>query len=145
MTESNAPRSKASLKSIANLAIEGAATRAQILGIELSVAKDNAVKAAINAVIAVVFGLFALVFISVALLVCFWEDHRVFVSICLAVFYLVLFLVFLGRARGFSANLPFAFEETKQIITNDMIAIRNSLNSAGNKQSNGETNQNASK
>ena len=72
------------LFTILNQVVDGLATRLQIASIELSVAKNNAAKTAIYAVLAALFGLFALVFISVALLVIFWEDHRIFVSCCIA-------------------------------------------------------------
>lgn len=74
------------------------------------------------------FGLFALVFISVALLVIFWEDHRVFVSCCIAGAYLLLFLFFLGKARNLAANMPYAFEESRQILAADVAAFRASCN-----------------
>lgn len=57
------------LFTILNQVVDGLATRLQIASIELSVAKNNAAKTAIYAVLAALFGLFALVFISVALLV----------------------------------------------------------------------------
>ena len=86
------------LFTILNQVVDGLATRLQIASIELSVAKNNAAKTAVYTVLAALFGLFALVFISVALLVIFWEDHRVFVSCCIAGAYLLLFLFFLGKA-----------------------------------------------
>ena len=76
----------------------------------------------------VVFGLFALAFISVALLVIFWEDHRIFVSCCIAGVYLLLFLFFLGKARNLAANMPYAFEESRQILAADVAAFRASCN-----------------
>ena len=94
------------LFTILNQVVDGLATRLQIASIELSVAKNNAAKTAIYAVLAALFGLFALVFISVALLVIFWEDHRIFVSCCIAGVYLLLFLFFLGKARNLAANMP---------------------------------------
>lgn len=110
--------------SIINQVMDGLGTRLQIASIELSVAKNNAAKTAIYAVIAVLFGLFALVFISVALLVIFWDEHRIFVSCCLAGAYILLFLYFLGKARNLSANMPYAFEESRQILAADVAALR---------------------
>ena len=57
------------LFTILNQVVDGLATRIQIASIELSVAKNNAAKTAVYTVLAALFGLFALVFISVALLV----------------------------------------------------------------------------
>ena len=57
------------LFTILNQVVDGLATRLQIASIELSVAKNNAAKTAVYTVLAALFGLFALVFISVALLV----------------------------------------------------------------------------
>lgn len=116
------------LFTILNQLIDSLATRLQIASIELSVAKNNAAKTAIYAVLAALFGLFALVFISVALLVIFWEDHRVFVSCCIAGAYLLLFLFFLGKARNLAANMPYAFEESRQILAADVAAFRASCN-----------------
>ena len=114
------------LFTILNQVVDGLATRLQIASIELSVAKNNAAKTAIYAVLAALFGLFALVFISVALLVIFWEDHRIFVSCCIAGVYLLLFLFFLGKALA--ANMPYAFEESRQILAADVAAFRASCN-----------------
>ena len=114
------------LFTILNQVVDGLATRLQIASIELSVAKNNAAKTAIYAVLAALFGLFALVFISVALLVIFWEDHRIFVSCCIAGVYLLLF--FLGKARNLAANMPYAFEESRQILAADVAAFRASCN-----------------
>ena len=50
------------LFTILNQVVDGLATRLQIASIELSVAKNNAAKTAIYAVLAALFGLFALVF-----------------------------------------------------------------------------------
>lgn len=112
------------LFTILNQLMDGLATRLQIASIELSVAKNNALRTVINAVLAALFGLFALVFISIALLVIFWDTHRIFVSCCLAGFYLLLFLFFVGKARNLSANLPYAFEESRQIFAADVSALR---------------------
>lgn len=112
------------LFTILNQVMDGLATRLQIASIELSVAKNNALRAAVNAVLAALFGLFALVFISIALLVIFWDTHRIFVSCCIAGVYLLLFLFFVGKARNLSANLPYAFEESRQIFAADVAAAR---------------------
>ena len=116
------------LFTILNQVVDGLATRLQIASIELSVAKNNAAKTAVYTVLAALFGLFALVFISVALLVIFWEDHRVFVSCCIAGAYLLLFLFFLGKVRNLAANMPYAFEESRQILAADVAAFRASCN-----------------
>ncbi len=133
MTKSVPPKNDASLRSVLDLFVEGLATRAQIFGLELSVAKDNTAKSALNVVLAALFGIFALVFISVALLVIFWDDHRIFVACCLAGFYTVMFLFFLARAKNLASNLPYAFTESKQIISNDLEALRRSLNTPTHK------------
>ena len=109
------------LFTILNQVVDGLATRLQIASIELSVAKNNAAKTAVYTVLAALFGLFALVVI-------FWEDHRVFVSCCIAGAYLLLFLFFLGKARNLAANMPYAFEESRQILAADVAAFRASCN-----------------
>ena len=116
MTEKDAARPMAKLSSILTQIISGAETRLEIASLEASIAKDNAVKIGVNAVIAIIFGLFALVFCSVALLVIFWDDHRILIACALAAFYLILFFFFLGRVRRLSSDLPFAFENSKQIL-----------------------------
>ena len=113
------------LFTILNQVVDGLATRLQIASIELSVAKNNAAK---TAVLAALFGLFALVFISVALLVIFWEDHRIFVSCCIAGVYLLLFLFFLGKARNLAANMPYASEESRRFWAAAVAAFRASCN-----------------
>ena len=46
MTKSVPPKNDASLRSVLDLFVEGLSTRAQIFGLELSVAKDNTAKSA---------------------------------------------------------------------------------------------------
>jgi len=42
--------------------------------------------------------------------------------------YLLLFLFFLGKARNLAANMPYAFEESRQILAADVAAFRASCN-----------------
>ena len=79
------------LFTILNQVVDGLATRLQIASIELSVAKNNAAKTAIYAVLAALFGL-------------------------------------LGKARNLAANMPYAFEESRQILAADVAAFRASCN-----------------
>lgn len=116
------------LFTILNQVVDGLATRLQIASIELSVAKTTRQRQLFTLSLPPLFGLFALVFISVALLVIFWEDHRVFVSCCIAGAYLLLFLFFLGKVRNLAANMPYAFEESRQILAADVAAFRASCN-----------------
>ena len=60
MTKSVPPKNDASLRSVLDLFVEGLSTRAQIFGLELSVAKDNTAKSALNMVLAALFGIFRL-------------------------------------------------------------------------------------
>lgn len=124
MSEKDAARPMPKLSSIVTQLISGAETRLEIASLEASIAKDNAVKIGVNAVVAIIFGLFALVFVSVALLVIFWDEHRVIVACALAAFYLVMFCFFLGRVRRLSSEMPFAFENSRQIMQNDLTALR---------------------
>ena len=118
------------LFTILNQVVDGLATRLQIASIEaLRRQKQRGKDSCLHCpVLAALFGLFALVFISVALLVIFWEDHRVFVSCCIAGAYLLLFLFFLGKVRNLAANMPYAFEESRQILATDVAAFRASCN-----------------
>lgn len=117
------------LFTILNQVVDGLATRLQIAFYRaLRRPKTTRAKTAVYTVLAALFGLFALVFISVALLVIFWEDHRVFVSCCIAGAYLLLFLFFLGKVRNLAANMPYAFEESRQILAADVAAFRASCN-----------------
>lgn len=123
----NQERSSPGLYTLLSQIADGLATRLQIASIELSVARDNAGKAAFYGILAGFFGLFSLVFISIALLVVFWDEHRVFVACALAVFYTVIFLYLLGRARNFASTLPYSFAESKQIMQADMNSFRGAL------------------
>ena len=93
MSEKDAARPMPKLSSIVTQLISGAETRLEIASLEASIAKDNAVKIGVNAVVAIIFGLFALVF-------------------------------FLGRVRRLSSEMPFAFENSRQIMQNDLTALR---------------------
>ncbi len=117
----NQERSSPGLYTLLGQIADGLSTRLQIASIELSVARDNAGKAAFYGI------LFSLVFISIALLVVFWDEHRVFVACALAVFYTVIFLYLLGRARNFASTLPYSFAESKQIMQADVNSFRGAL------------------
>ena len=123
----NSTKSAPGISRILGQLTDSLLTRLEIASIEFSVARKNAQKAAIFAVLSSIFGLFALVFISVALLVVFWDDHRVFVSSALAIFYTVVFFCFLGKARNYASSLPFAFEESKQILKAHVNSLRGAL------------------
>lgn len=124
----NEQKSAPSLFTILGQVADGVATRLQIASIEFSVAKNNASKALGLFILAFFFGFFALAFISLALLIIFWEDHRIFVSCALAGTYAVIFLFIVGRARNYAANLPYAFTESKQILQADANSLRNAFN-----------------
>ena len=123
----NQGRSSPGLYTLLGQIVDGLSTRLQIASIELSVARDNAGKAAFYGILAGFFGLFSLVFISIALLVVFWDEHRIFVACALAVFYTVVFLYLLGRARNLASTLPYSFAETKQIMQADVNSFRGAL------------------
>ncbi len=118
MTNQSQPKD-ASVSSVLQTLGAGLVTRARIAGLELSIAKENALKIAAYGILATVFGIFSLAFVAIALLVIFWDDHRIFVSCCIAGFFTVLFMFFLGKARGLASDMPFAFSETKQILQKD--------------------------
>ena len=96
----NQERSSPGLYTLLGQIADGLSTRLQIASIELSVARDNAGKAAFYGILAGFFGLFSLVFISIALLVVFWDEHRVFVACALAVLAAVQFVRFRKKKRS---------------------------------------------
>ncbi len=133
MPEQTPPRDD-TLKSVLQTFIAGLSTRAQIAQLELSAAKSNAVRFALYVLACAVAGILALIFISVALLVIFWDDHRVLVSCCIAVVYVVLFIFCLSKTIGLASSLSSIFTETKQILSNDVAALSQVVSSADNSE-----------
>ena len=100
----------------------------KIFGLELSVAKDNTAKSALNMVLAALFGIFALVFYPQWP---YWLSSGMTTEYLLRAVWQALHgdvSFFLARAKNLASNLPYAFTESKQIISNDLEALRRSLN-----------------
>lgn len=99
-------------------------TRIEMAAIEAEVAKQNSLKLILYYALAAFFGLFALTFISIAVIVLFWEEHRIFVSCAIAALYSVIFLFFLGKANNLASNMPYAFELSRQGLKADFMALK---------------------
>lgn len=123
-------------------------TRAEIIGLEMNVAKDNSIRLLVYGLITACCAFLTLTFISVALLALFWETHRIFVACGISVFYIILTFYFAGKAKSFASNLPYAFEVSKQTLKEDSQRLRAAFEGkspeasqspeSGNKQANGE-------
>lgn len=104
------------------------ATRLQIASIELSVAKNNAGKDSNLCCSCRPFRPLCARFYIGRTSCYFLGRSPHFVSCCIAGVYLLLFLFFLGKARNLAANMPYAFEESRQILAADVAAFRASCN-----------------
>lgn len=111
-------------KSILVTVLDFFSTRAEIIGLEVNVAKDNSIRLLVFGLIAACCAFLALTFISVALLAIFWDSHRIFVACGISVFYIVLTFFFAGKAKSFASNLPYAFEVSKQTLREDSKKLR---------------------
>ncbi len=132
------PSNEVMFKTVLQTLIAGLSTRAQIAQLELSAARARAIKIAAYALASVALAALALTFISVALLVFFWDDHRVLVSCCIAVVYVVLFIYCLSKAISLASSLSSVFPETKQILSNDVEALSKVISSADNSETSSE-------
>ncbi len=132
------PPSEVMFKSVLQTFIAGLSTRAQIAQLELSAARSRAAKIAVYAIASVALAALALTFVSVALLVFFWDDHRVLASCCIAVVYVVLFIYCLNKTISLASSLPSTFTETKQILSNDVEALSKVISSADSSETSSE-------
>ncbi len=137
------PSSEVMFKSVLQTLVAGLSTRAQIAQLELSAARARAIKIVAYAIASVALAALALTFISVALLVFFWDDHRVLVSCCIAVVYIVLFIFCLNKTISLASSSSSAFPETKQILSNDVAALSQVFSSADNSEKSSEETEDA--
>lgn len=119
------PAEPATLKGIVRVFLAGMATRMQIVDLEAESARKHAVRAIVYAVIATIFGIFALLFIPLGLVAIFWEfeDARIALACSFAGAYTLLFLIFLIVAISYAKGIPETFEQTKRIFRSDIEAL----------------------
>lgn len=99
-------------------------TRAEIIGLEMDIAKNNSIRLLVYGLITACCAFLTLTFISVALLALFWDTHRIFVACGISLFYIILTFFFAGKAKSYASNLPYAFEVSKQTLREDSKKLR---------------------
>jgi uncharacterized membrane protein YqjE len=119
LNSENPPDDRSLVRTILNIV----ATRSEMARLELAIARNNAVRTVIYGFAGAFFAVLSIIFVSIAVLAVFWEDHRIFAACVLAGFYVVLTLIFIGRARNLAANMPYAFTMTSQVLKEDLQSI----------------------
>jgi len=119
LNSENPPDDRSLVRTILNIV----ATRSEMARLELAIARNNAVKTVVFGAMGAFFAVLSIIFVSIAVLAVFWEEHRIFAACVLAGFYVVLTLIFIGRARNLAANMPYAFTMTSQVLKEDLQSI----------------------
>jgi uncharacterized membrane protein YqjE len=119
LNSENPPDDRSLVRTILNIV----ATRSEMARLELAIARNNAVKTVVYGAVGAFFAVLSIIFVSIAVLAVFWEEHRIFAACVLAGFYVVLTLIFIGRARNLAANMPYAFTMTSQVLKEDLQSI----------------------
>jgi uncharacterized membrane protein YqjE len=119
LNSENPPDDRSLVRTILNIV----ATRSEMARLELAIARNNAVRTVIYGFAGAFFAVLSIIFVSIAVLAVFWEDHRIFAACVLAGFYVVLTLFFIGRARNLAANMPYAFSMTSQVLKEDLQSL----------------------
>jgi uncharacterized membrane protein YqjE len=119
LNSENPPDDRSLVRTILNIV----ATRSEMARLELAIARNNAVKTVVYGAVGAFFAVLSIIFVSIAVLAVFWEEHRIFAACVLAGFYVILTLIFIGRARNLAANMPYAFTMTSQVLKEDLQSI----------------------
>ena len=113
-----------SLRGFADGLIGSVRDRIELFAVELQEEKHRLVQTFIWAAAAVVLALLALIFVSIALLVIFWDTARVAVAVGLAVVYSAGFVAVVVGFKRFLARQPKPFDATLRELREDGACMR---------------------
>ena len=104
--------------------IEGIHLRLELFALEMGQERGRIVELVILCVVMALAGFLLLLAINIALLVVFWESHRVEIAVGMVAFYALVLVVssLLFRRRSRSSDAPFA--AVQRVLNQDIEGLR---------------------
>lgn len=99
-------------------------TRIELASVEFAEARERIKSMAVLAAVGAVLALFALLFTSLFVIVCFWEANRIAAVGGVALFYIVLAAVTFLRLRKISREATNPFAASLEELEHDAAALR---------------------
>ena len=99
-------------------------TRIELASVEFAEARERIKSMAVLAAVGAVLALFALLFTSLFVIVCFWEANRVAAVGGVALFYIVVAAVTFLRLRKISREATNPFAASLEELEHDAAALR---------------------
>jgi uncharacterized membrane protein YqjE len=120
----NAPNETMTARGILPLLVSMFGARLELASIDVEAHLQATLAVLMTAFVAVVLGLVAFTFIGIAVIVFFWETHRIAAAACVTGAYVALALLMALRARSGWSNRPAAFAATIAELERDADAFR---------------------
>lgn len=113
-----------SLRAAAGTGIEAIHTRVQLFGVELEQELLLACRLIIQSVTTLLLTCLAVGFIGFAVIVAFWDSHRVLVAMLVAAFFVLLAAVAAFSIKRTLAGRPKPFQSTLEVLERDIDSLR---------------------
>ena len=99
-------------------------TRIERASVEFVEARERIKEMVLLAAAGIVLGLFALLFASLFVIVCFWDSYRLAAVGGVTLFYIAITVLVFARLRKISRDAPAPFAATLEELENDAAALR---------------------
>ncbi|OMG65621.1 hypothetical protein AUR61_006590 [Stutzerimonas balearica] len=116
---SDAEAPKPSIKKLGGAFVDLLHGHLELLGIEFQEEKARTFRLFLLAGISLIFGLLVLVGLSAAVVIAFWETHRMAATLSLCLIYAVLMALCIGRAIRLAKKCATPFQATLEEIARD--------------------------
>jgi len=116
---SDAEAPKPSIKKLGGAFVDLLHGHLELLGIEVQEEKARTFRLFLLAGISLIFGLLVLVGLSAAVVIAFWETHRMAAILSLCLIYAVLMALCIGRAIRLAKECATPFQATLEEIARD--------------------------
>ena len=110
---------KPSIKKLGGAFVDLLHGHLELLGIEFQEEKARTFRLFLRAGISLIFGLLVLVGLSAAVVIAFWETHRMAAILSLCLIYAVLMALCIGRAIRLAKECATPFQATLEEIARD--------------------------
>jgi len=113
-----------SLRAAAGTGLDAIHTRVQLFGVELEQELLHACSLIIQSVTTLLLSCLAVGFIGLAVIVAFWDSHRVLVAILVAAFFVLLAAAAALFLKRTLAGRPKPFQSTLEVLERDIDTLR---------------------
>lgn len=128
------PNARAALKRVIASLLGMTQTRLELAGVELTQARQSAVKTVLWSLLTALALSFASLFVCALVIALAWDSYRYITIAGCAAFYVVLAVYFYVQLKDTLAAQPPLFEATMAELGRDKQAILDSLNEEGREQ-----------